>query len=131
MCNVSFGIIEFLLTRGLRLESRWQLVADPVCLNFFALPPLVARIRVPGEVIQAIFGEVNKENSLEWSLVTEKFNTIAELHTPWRWKNENAELGEWLSTVRAKILDGDNIDLRTGPIKLVSFKSYGISKFLF
>jgi len=75
--------------------------------------------RIVGDPLQAIFGEVNKEKSLDWSVVLERFDAIAELDTPWRWKNENAELGDWLSIVRNKLLDGENIDFRTGPIKFV------------
>jgi len=75
--------------------------------------------RIVGDPLQAIFSKVNKEKSLEWSVVLESFDTITELDTPWRWKNNNAELGNWLSIVRKKIDDGENIDLRTGPIKWV------------
>jgi DNA helicase-2/ATP-dependent DNA helicase PcrA len=75
--------------------------------------------RIVGDPLQAIFGEVNKEKSLDWSVVLERFDIIAELDTPWRWKNDNIELGDWLSTVRKSMLNGDSVDFRTGPIKLV------------
>lgn len=75
--------------------------------------------RIVGDPLQAIFSEVNKEKSLHWSVVLERFDTIAELDTPWRWKNENAELGDWLSIVRNKLLNGEEVDFRIGPIILV------------
>jgi hypothetical protein len=39
--------------------------------------------RIIGDRLQAIFSEVNKENSLDWSVVLDRFATIAELDTPW------------------------------------------------
>jgi len=75
--------------------------------------------RIVGDPLQAIFSEVNREKSLDWSVVLESFSTIAKLNTPWRWKNNNAELGGWLLTVRKKILSGEGVDFRSGPIKWV------------
>lgn len=75
--------------------------------------------RIVGDPLQAIFSEVNKEKSLVWSVVLESFNKIAELETPWRWKNDNAELGDWLLEVRKQLIAGDGVDFRTGPIKWV------------
>ena len=75
--------------------------------------------RVVGDPLQAIFSQVNKDKALEWSTVLNRFSTIAELGTPWRWKNDNAELGDWLLEVRKKLLAGDGVDFRAGPISWV------------
>ena len=75
--------------------------------------------RIVGDPLQAIFSQVNKDRSLDWSVVLERFGTIATLDTPWRWKNDNAELGDWLLEVRKKILAGEGVNFRTGPIKWV------------
>jgi superfamily I DNA/RNA helicase len=75
--------------------------------------------RVVGDPLQAIFSQVNKDKALAWSVVLERFGTMAELGTPWRWKNGNAELGNWLLEVRKNLIAGEGIDFRTGPIKWV------------
>jgi len=75
--------------------------------------------RVLGDPMQSIFWEINKTNSLDWKHVESTFKTLAELSTPWRWKNENEPLGEWLLSVRNSLENGHQIDLRDGPIEWV------------
>lgn len=75
--------------------------------------------RILGDPMQSIFWEINKTNSLDWKDAESTFKTIAELSTPWRWKNENEPLGEWLLSVRNLLENGHQVDLRDGPIEWV------------
>lgn len=75
--------------------------------------------RILGDPMQSIFWEINKTNSLDWKHAESTFKTLAELSTPWRWKNENEPLGEWLLSVRNSLENGHQIDLRDGPIEWV------------
>lgn len=71
---------------------------------------------VLGDPMQAIFG-FGSDNLAKWQEeVCSYFPLAGELATPWRWINANAEpLGNWLLDVRAKLLHGEPIDLRTAP----------------
>src|SRR3546814_11169490 len=47
---------------------------------------------------------------------TTRFRCVAELATPWRWRNVDAEArGQWLLEVRRLLAAGQQVDLRTGP----------------
>ena len=69
-----------------------------------------------GDPMQAIFG-FGGDNLAKWDDdVCTHFPLVCELNTPWRWINANAEpLGRWLLDVRAKLLLGEPIDLRSAP----------------
>lgn len=71
---------------------------------------------VLGDPMQAIFG-FGGDDLAKWDDdVLAYFPLAGELDTPWRWMNAGAEpLGRWLLDVRAKLLRGEPIDLRTGP----------------
>lgn len=71
---------------------------------------------VLGDPMQAIFG-FGGDDLAKWDDdVLAYFPLAGELDTPWRWINAGAEpLGRWLLDVRAKLLRGEPIDLRTGP----------------
>ncbi|MEQ8697935.1 MAG: AAA family ATPase [Bauldia litoralis] len=71
---------------------------------------------VLGDPMQAIFS-FGSDVLAKWDEhVLAYFPLVGELETPWRWINAGAEpLGRWLLDVRAKLLQGDPIDLRTGP----------------
>jgi DNA helicase-2/ATP-dependent DNA helicase PcrA len=71
---------------------------------------------VLGDPMQAIFGF--RGNALaDWNQqVCAHFPVVAELATPWRWRNAGAEaLGQWLLEVRRLLFSGQSVDLRTGP----------------
>ena len=44
------------------------------------------------------------------------FPRLRELQTPYRWRTENPELGEWLGDVRTRLEGGTEINLLEGPI---------------
>ncbi|HBN8507719.1 AAA family ATPase [Pseudomonas aeruginosa] len=71
---------------------------------------------VLGDPMQAIFGF--RGNALaDWNQqVCAHFPVVAELSTPWRWRNAGAEaLGQWLLEARRLLAAGQQVDLRTGP----------------
>jgi hypothetical protein len=73
--------------------------------------------RVVGDPLQAIFAFLDKSNHCAWKDVEAFFPSLFQLSTPHRWKDKNAELGEWLTGVRTKLIEGRLIDLSAGPIK--------------
>jgi DNA helicase-2/ATP-dependent DNA helicase PcrA len=81
-----------------------------VCALAGVLPTCVL-----GDPMQAIFGFA--EPLAHWTQHTcEYFAPAGELQTPWRWLNTGAEpLGRWLLEVRARLVAGQSIDLRTAP----------------
>jgi hypothetical protein len=74
------------------------------------------RTCVLGDPMQAIFG-FGSDRLAKWEEEACKyFPVVVQLATPWRWINANAEaLGQWLLEVRAKLLRGEEIDLRAAP----------------
>jgi hypothetical protein len=82
-----------------------------VCWLSTVLPTCVL-----GDPLQAIFGF--QGNALaDWTTaVCTYFPVVAELQTPWRWRNANAEaLGQWLLHARRDLIAGRSVDVRTGP----------------
>lgn len=70
---------------------------------------------VLGDPLQGIFGFAG--GNLSWSREVEaSFPPLGELSTPWRWKKHHA-LGQWVSSIRPRLLAGDSIDLRRGPLR--------------
>lgn len=71
---------------------------------------------VLGDPMQAIFG-FGADPLADWSEhVCAAFPVAAQLDTPWRWINANAEeLGRWLLDVRESLWRGAPVDLRTAP----------------
>ncbi|HAF2127581.1 TPA: AAA family ATPase [Salmonella enterica] len=77
---------------------------------------------VLGDPMQAIFGF--RGNALaDWNQqVCAHFPVVAELATPWRWRNAGAEaLGQWLLEARRLLAAGQSVDLRSGPPEHVSW----------
>ena len=74
---------------------------------------------VLGDPLQAIFG-FGADPLPSWeTTVCERFPTVAELNTPWRWINAGeAPLGEWLLQVRRRLLHGEPVDLCSGPVSV-------------
>jgi hypothetical protein len=71
---------------------------------------------VLGDPMQAIFG-FGGDDLAKWEdHVLAYFPPVGKLDTPWRWINADTEaLGRWLLDVRAMLLRGEPIDLRTAP----------------
>ncbi|MDX1751096.1 MAG: UvrD-helicase domain-containing protein [Methylophaga sp.] len=77
---------------------------------------------VLGDPMQAIFGF--RGNALaDWNQqVCAHFPVMAELDTPWRWRNAGAEaLGQWLLEARHLLASGQMVDLRSGPPEHVTW----------
>jgi len=69
-----------------------------------------------GDPMQAIFGFNQSDPLIQWDEVISEYGLIGELTLPWRWINSgHRALGEWLLKVRANLLAGKGVDLRTGP----------------
>lgn len=71
---------------------------------------------VLGDPMQGIFG-FGHNALVKWEQqVCVVFPVVAELTTPWRWRNAGAEaLGQWLLDIRRLLVAGQSVDLRTGP----------------
>lgn len=77
---------------------------------------------VLGDPMQAIFGF--RGNALaDWNQqVCAHFPIVAELATPWRWRNAGAEaMGQWLLEARRLLAAGQSVDLRSGPPEHVTW----------
>lgn len=74
-------------------------------------------VRVLGDHLQGIFN-FGKNSIVNWDQdVRGSFDIVGELDTPWRWNNAgNAELGNWLSTVRQRITGNQSIALNNLPV---------------
>jgi DNA helicase-2/ATP-dependent DNA helicase PcrA len=75
-----------------------------------------------GDPMQGIFEFV--DTRISWSAnVAGSFPPAYELQEPHRWAKTNKELGLWISQVRQKLMNGQAIDLREGPINLIQSDS--------
>ena len=73
--------------------------------------------RVVGDPLQSIFWKINEGDHVSWNDVESQFvKTTCDLSTPHRWRDHNNELGEWLLDVRARLINGEDIDLKYAPI---------------
>jgi DNA helicase-2/ATP-dependent DNA helicase PcrA len=71
---------------------------------------------VLGDPLQGIFRFAG--GGLSWKRDVESvFPLLGELTTPWRWKERNEDLGEWLKGVRSALIRGESIDFSKGPIE--------------
>ncbi len=68
--------------------------------------------RIVGDPLQDIF-RFGTNQIVEWNRdVFPNFNRLDDLTEPWRWKNTNLKLGEWLlQEVRHKLLQNSSIDI--------------------
>ncbi|MCK4765954.1 MAG: AAA family ATPase, partial [Candidatus Aminicenantes bacterium] len=67
--------------------------------------------RILGDPLQGIFdfgGDIVDWNKKNFP----NFNRLPNLKTPWRWKNKNEALGNWLFKIRKHLNHGQQIDLR-------------------
>lgn len=70
---------------------------------------------VLGDPLQGIFAFAG--GTLRWRDDVENvYPALGELNEPWRWREKNKGLGDWLLAVRAKLIAGEPLDLRSGPI---------------
>jgi len=69
-----------------------------------------------GDELQAIF-DFGDDGLADWEKhVNTHFPLVAELNTPWRWKNAgNEELGRWLLDARKALLEKSGVDLSNAP----------------
>ncbi|WP_409319962.1 UvrD-helicase domain-containing protein [Pseudomonas putida] len=71
-----------------------------------------------GDPMQGIFEFV--ETKIGWSdSVASYFSHACELQIPHRWTTANTELGKWIAETRQKLMIGEPIDLREGPINYI------------
>ena len=73
--------------------------------------------RILGDPLQAIFGFRNQQ-LVSWEDIDTDFEQLPDLDTPWRWRDRNPELGEWLLSIRPTLLNGGRPDYRSGPAKV-------------
>lgn len=73
--------------------------------------------RILGDPLQGIFG-FRGQQIVDWDELDKHFERLPDLSTPWRWRETNRDLGEWLLQVRPTLLRGDRPDFRSGPIRV-------------
>jgi hypothetical protein len=67
-----------------------------------------------GDPMQGIFEFAGA--TLSWEdTIHPRFPLIDTLDVPYRWRDKNPELGEWIADVRARLVRGDAVDLSAGP----------------
>jgi hypothetical protein len=71
--------------------------------------------RIVGDPLQGIF-DFEDSPLVDWSKdVFSNFEILPELNKPWRWMRGDKKLGEWLLTVRTRLVNGETIDMQTAP----------------
>lgn len=79
-----------------------------------ALAAIVPTV-VFGDPMQGIFEFANAR--LQWDRdVYPHFPLALQLETPRRWQDKNPALGTWIAETRQRLIDGERIDLESGPI---------------
>ena len=73
--------------------------------------------RILGDPLQAIFG-FRDQQLVSWDDIDTDFEKLPDLDTPWRWRDKNPGLGEWLLSIRPALLNGDRPDYRSGPAQV-------------
>lgn len=72
----------------------------------------VVPMRIFGDPLQAIFYWVKYDEIVKWDMFD--FQSIQPLTVPWRWKNTNPILGDWLTEKRNELLpalEGTNVKI--------------------
>lgn len=80
----------------------------------------VLAVRILGDPLQGIFG-FKGQQLVDWDDVEAAFERLPDLAVPWRWKKTNPELGEWLLSIRPRMLAGLRPDLRSGPVEVRAY----------
>ena len=80
--------------------------------------------RILGDPMQAIF-EIGDQSPVDWDKsIYPNFECLGKLEKPWRWDNAGQpQLGAWLKAARAKLENGEKIDLGIGRPASVKFES--------
>ena len=79
----------------------------------------VLRCRILGDPLQGIFGFGNNV-LVDWQEHVEtSFHMFPELTCPWRWRDANRELGDWVLDVRRCLQNGSTVDLSAAPVSAV------------
>lgn len=71
----------------------------------------VVQTVIVGDPLQAIY-DFGAEGIMEWTGESPIFPQVGELTTPHRWKMTNPALGEWLQDTRARLMRGQNPDVK-------------------
>lgn len=70
-----------------------------------------------GDRMQGLFFFGDSNDSVSWeSDVLPVFPAVDVEITPWRWKDHNPQLGDWLIDARNKLMSGEGIDIASSPI---------------
>lgn len=69
-----------------------------------------------GDPMQGIFEFAGATLSWE-NTIYPHFPLIGTLEVPFRWRDKNPELGDWIADVRERLMRGDAIDLSAGPAR--------------
>jgi len=78
-------------------------------------------VRILGDPLQGIFG-FDDDPLVDWETdIFPYFKNLGQLQEPWRWKNNNPKLGNWLKEVRQSLLTGEEIDVQNAPKGSVSW----------
>lgn len=74
---------------------------------------------VLGDPLQAIF-DFGGNQLVNWQQHVEaSFPPVGSLSTPWRWRNAGKDvLGQWLLSMRQRLMDGLSVDLRSAPTEV-------------
>lgn len=88
---------------------------SPLQHQFIVSLSKIIPCRILGDPMQGIF-DFGKNEIVDFAKdVYPVFKEKHYLLTPWRWKNRNEKLGEWLLEVRKQLLSGNSINLVTRP----------------
>jgi hypothetical protein len=82
----------------------------------------LVRSHAVGDPLQGIFDFTKEDPLVDWARdVYPRFKRLPDLEIPYRWRGKNEPLGEWMTVVRRKLIEGDCIELdRGGPVRWVS-----------
>lgn len=88
---------------------------------------VILPVRVLGDPLQGIFGFRDDDPLVDWVKDVEPiFKPLPELQIPWRWKNGNVKLGNWLLKLRHSIINSECVDLSSIPD--LSWESWSVDK---
>jgi len=78
-------------------------------------------VRILGDPLQGIFG-FDEDPLIDWDIdIYPFFEDFGQLEEPWRWKETNPELGNWLNSVRNPLIAGEEFDIRNAPTGWVNW----------
>jgi len=80
----------------------------------------VLPVRILGDPLQGIF-DFKGQQLVDWDDIDTDFERLPDLATPWRWKDKNPDLGEWLLSIRPCLLSGTRPNFNTGPVDVRAY----------